>query len=185
MTRSGQDYARFLAGDTDGLVCLIRDYQSGLVLYLDSFTHDLTAAEELMEDTFVKLAIKKPAFYGGSSFKTWLYAIGANLARDWLRKRSRSRETSLEELPGDAASREDLERQYLRREQLLKLRRAMGSLRQEYLQVLYLTCLEGMTNAEAAKVMRKTRRQIENLHYRAKLALKAQLEKEGFVYENL
>ena len=61
----------------------------------------------------------------------------------------------------------------------------MGSLRQEYLQVLYLTCLEGMTNAEAAKIMRKTRRQIENLHYRAKLALKAQLEKEGFVYENL
>ncbi|MBQ6211891.1 MAG: RNA polymerase subunit sigma-24, partial [Ruminococcus sp.] len=54
-----------------------------------------------------------------------------------------------------------------------------------YSQVLYLTYFEGFSNSEAAKILDKNNRQIENLIYRAKQALKAQLEKEGFVYEKL
>ena len=41
------------------------------------------------------------------------------------------------------------------------------------------------TNEEIAKIMKKNKRQIENLIYRAKGALKSELEKEGFEYERL
>jgi len=40
-------------------------------------------------------------------------------------------------------------------------------------------------NTETAEIMRKNERQIRNLLYRAKAALKTQLEKEGFEYEEL
>lgn len=50
---------------------------------------------------------------------------------------------------------------------------------------MYLTVFEELTNEEAARVMKKNKRQIENLVYRAKKALKSELEKEGFVYEEL
>ena len=51
--------------------------------------------------------------------------------------------------------------------------------------MLWLTFFEGLSTSDAAAVMRKTNRQIENLLYRAKISLKSELEKEGFVYEEL
>ena len=38
---------------------------------------------------------------------------------------------------------------------------------------------------QVAKVMKKSKRQVENLIYRAKRALKTELDKEGFIYEEL
>ena len=61
----------------------------------------------------------------------------------------------------------------------------MRKISSDHSQVLQLTFFEGFSNSEAAKIMKKTNRQIENLIYRAKKALKKQLEKEGFVYEEL
>lgn len=51
--------------------------------------------------------------------------------------------------------------------------------------MLYLIYFEEMDNSEAAAVMRKSKRQVENLIYRAKSALRSELLKEGFCYEGL
>ena len=61
----------------------------------------------------------------------------------------------------------------------------METLNPDYRQVLYLTYFEELSNSEAARVMKKSCRQIENLLYRAKQALRSKLEKEGFEYERL
>ena len=70
-------------------------------------------------------------------------------------------------------------------EQKILLHRTMKKLKSEYFQVLYLIYFEGFTNSEAATIMKKSKRQIENLIYRSKNALKAELVKEGFSYEEL
>jgi RNA polymerase sigma-70 factor (ECF subfamily) len=44
---------------------------------------------------------------------------------------------------------------------------------------------DGFSSAEAGLVMKKSSRQMKNLVYRAKSALKSELDKEGFVYEEL
>ena len=49
----------------------------------------------------------------------------------------------------------------------------------------FLICVEGLSNSEAATIMKKNPRQMKNLVYRAKSALKSELDKEGFVYEEL
>lgn len=85
----------------------------------------------------------------------------------------------------DLADKEDLERKCLKTEQKIQLHRALENINPDYSQVLHLTYFEGFSNSEAAKIMKKTNRQIENLIYRAKTALKKELEKEGFVYEEL
>lgn len=66
---------------------------------------------------------------------------------------------------------------------MLAVHRAMDKLPEQYRQVLRLTFFEEFDNGEAAEIMQKTKRQVEMLIYRAKQALKAQLEKEGFEYE--
>ena len=40
-------YKKYLDGDDQGMVELIRDYKDGLILYLYSFTGSMTEAEEL------------------------------------------------------------------------------------------------------------------------------------------
>ena len=65
------------------------------------------------------------------------------------------------------------------------LHKAVKKLNPDYCQVLYLIFFEGFDNAGAAKIMKKTNRQIENLIYRAKKALKSELDREGFIYEKL
>ncbi len=51
--------------------------------------------------------------------------------------------------------------------------------------MLYLRYFEQCSNADAAVIMRKTKKQVENLIFRAGKALRAELDKEGFVYEKL
>lgn len=89
MDNGASSYRRFLDGDENGFVEIVRDYKDGLILYLDSFVRNITVAEELAEDTFVRLGIKKPRFKQKSSFRTWLYAIGGNIAVDYIRKQAR------------------------------------------------------------------------------------------------
>lgn len=89
MDNGASSYRRFLEGDEDGFIEIVRDYKDGLMLYINSFTNNIHIAEELTEETFVKLALKKPRDSKKSSFKTWLYTIGRNTAIDYLRKNSK------------------------------------------------------------------------------------------------
>ena len=178
-------YSRFISGDKEGLVEIIRDFKDGLILYLCSITGSYQTAEELAEDTFVKLAVKKPRYTGKASFKTWLYAIGRNTAIDSLRRRSFSSEVPLDMCPELTDEWADLEMQYIREERMRFLHKTMHCLKPEYRQILWLTYFEGFSNREAAVIMKKRIHTVETLLYRARRSLKTKLEQEGFIYENL
>lgn len=70
MDNGANSYRRFLDGDESGFVEIVKDYKDGLILYLNSFVHNINIAEDLTEDTFVKLGIKKPKNKDTASFKT-------------------------------------------------------------------------------------------------------------------
>ena len=90
MDNGASSYRRFRDnGDVHGLDEIIIEYSDGLIFYLTSIVGKMQTAEELAEDTFVLLGTKKPKYNGKSSFKTWLYAIGRNIAVDYIRKYSR------------------------------------------------------------------------------------------------
>ncbi len=184
MDNGASSYRRFQQGDKDAIALIIHDYKDGLILYLYRFTGDITLAEELAEDTFVRIYARKPRFSGKSSFKTWLYAIGRHTALDYIKKNRLRNAASLDECEGLAAV-GDLERSYVRKEQSEQARYAMSRLKSEYRQVLWLMFSEELSTAETARIMGKSKKQIGNLVYRAKKALRTELEKEGFCYEEL
>ena len=185
MDNGASSYRRFLDGDDEAFVEIIRDYKDGLILYLNGYVSNIFVAEDLMEETFVKIVTKKPKFADKYTFKTWLYTIGRHVAVDHLRHSKKWSNLPLEDMENHLAEAECVERAYLRQEQRITLHRAMQTLKPEYRQVLYLTYFEGFTNSEAAHAMKRSNRQIENLLYRAKQSLRVQLEKENFVYEEL
>ena len=62
--------------------------------------------------------------------------------------------------------------------------RVMKELKSEYRQVLWLIYFEGFSCAQVGRIMKKTTHNTEVLVSRARQALKNQLIKEGFEYEN-
>lgn len=80
---------------------------------------------------------------------------------------------------------QNLEKSYIRDERKIEVHKALTTLNADYKNILWLVYFEGFSNKEAAMILRKNDRQIKNLLYRAKQALKMKLEKEGFVYEEL
>ena len=184
MENGASSYRRFLSGEKEGLSEIIRAYNDGLILYINSLIHNLSAAEELTADVFAELIAKKPRYSGRSTFKTWLFAIARNIAVDYIKRISRLSDTPIDDMYGinDGS---DLEKRYVAEEQKLTLRKAVSELNPDYSQVLYLVYFEDFSNPEAAEIMKKSKRQIEKLLYNAKQALKKKLEKEGFVYEDL
>ena len=185
MDNGAESYRRFLQGDDKAFVEIIRDYKDGLILYLNGFENNILTAEELTEDVFFKLVTKKPRFNEKSSFKTWLYSIGRNTAVDYLRRNSKQKEVSAEEIRETEDERLSLEQSYIKQERLLLIHRTLEKLKPEYKQVLWLVYFEDFSQKETAKIMKKSVHSVETLVYRARLALKAELEKGGFIYEDI
>ena len=183
MDNGASSYRRFRDnGDVHGLDEIIIEYSDGLLLYLTSIVGNVQTAEELTEDTFVLLGTKKPKYKGKSSFKTWLYAIGRNIAIDHLRKYSKKSCISIDETPEMTDDEAAVEEAYIKKEQKIALHKAMRKLNPKYQQVLWLIYFEGFSNKEAAKIMKKSLRSLESILYRAKKSLGSQLETEGFEY---
>ena len=185
MDRGTQWYAQYLEGDEQGFVEIVRHYKDGLMLYINGFVHNLSLAEELTEEVFVKLGVKKPKDKGGSHFKTWLYTIARHTAIDYLRQSARTRTVPLDGCADKEEEQDSLEQAYFRRERDRTVHRAMGRLKSEYRQALWLVYFEDFSYRQVATVMNKSVHNVETLVYRARRSLKAELEKEGFVYENL
>ena len=183
MELDAQNYQRFLSGDNDGLAALVERYKEPLTLYLCTFVPDIFTAEELMEETFVKLAVKRPHFSGRSSFKTFLFAIGRNTALDHLRRQKKTPTVPLEDVESVLHEQQSVEQQYLQQEVKIRLHRAMETLPPAYRQVLYLRYFEDLRPQEIATVLHKRKKQVESLLYHAKHALKAKLEQEDIRYE--
>ena len=142
----------------------------------------IQTAEELTEDTFVLLGTKKPKFREKSSFKTWLYAIGRNIAIDHLRRTAGKTCVSIEEMPEMTDDETAVEEAYIKKEQQITIHKAMRKLHPKYQQVLWLIYFEGFSNKEAARIMKKSLRSLESVLYRARKSLRSQLETEGFDY---
>lgn len=183
MDNGACSYRRYLNGDDQGIAEIIEEYKNGLLLYLNGTVGSLALAEELTEDTFVRLVTRKPRYSGKSSFKSWLYAIGHHVAVDYLRRHARLSVVPMGSPEVYAAQQQDLERAYVQEEDKIALHRGMAELPTEYRTVLWLVYFEDFTTDEAAVAMKKSRRQMANLLYRAKQSLRIILEKEGFVYE--
>ncbi|MBQ3499011.1 MAG: RNA polymerase sigma factor [Clostridia bacterium] len=185
MDNGDESYRRFLQGDDKAFVEIIRDYKDGLILYINGFVNNVITAEEITEDVFFKLVTKKPKFKEKSSFKTWLYAIGRNTAVDYLRRNSKQKEVTTEEIREIEDERLSIEQAYIKQERLILIHRALEKLKPEYKQVLWLVYFEDFSQKEAAKIMKKSVHSVETLVYRARLTLKAELEKGGFIYEDI
>ena len=175
-------YEQFLKGDQDALDGLVRTYSDALIRFVYCYVQDSATAEDIMEDAIVTLIMRKKRLSDGDKLHGYLYKIARNKAIDHLRKRSRS--VPLEDVQSVLTS-GDLEADHFRRARNETVYICIQALPEQYKEVLHLTYFEGFSLPQISQILRKSMKQIYNLHDRAKQALKVLLVKEGIDHEDL
>ena len=175
---SGENsYRRYLNGDESAFGEIVELYFDKLTFFINGYVHDVHASEDVAIETMTELVIHPGRFAFRSSLKTYLFSVGRHKALNFLKKRRRENLTELSE--ADAADRASLERDVLAGERQKALAAAMAELPAEHRTAVHLVYLEGLSYMDAAKVLGKSEKQVDNLLSAAKKRLRAELEKEG------
>lgn len=85
-------------GRLEAFEALVRRYRPELLHFLIRFASNRAAGEDLFQETFLQVHISADTFDISKRFKPWLFTIGANKARDYLRKNKRQRTVPLSAL---------------------------------------------------------------------------------------
>jgi len=88
----------FQNGDITAYNQLVYRYKDRLLNYIHQFVYDIDLAEDLLQDTFLKLYTHKNSYRKIAKFSTWIYTIAGNFAKTELRKKKRRKTYSNSEL---------------------------------------------------------------------------------------
>lgn len=162
------------AGDPDAVGAVYVVLADRLLGYLTARVRDRSAAEDLLELTFVELLQKGRTIRGGpASIKVWLFRAAHFNALDHLRRVTRR----AEELSDDISSLERIdlapgpEEIAESAETTRRVRAAMTHLSEEQRQVLLLRYVAGLTAPEVGAVLNKSDGAIRSLQHRGERSL--------------
>ena len=178
MDNGASSYRRFLDGDESAFEDIMKELFRGLVFFIDGFVHDTQAAEDIAIDTFSDLLVHRHRYNFKVSLKTYLYMVGRSRALDYIKHRKVIDFVELSEVQ-NLADDEALEETVLQSERKRLISAALAKLPQDMRAAVHLIYFDEMSYEEAAKVMKKSRKQVDNLLYRAKKELRVILGKDG------
>lgn len=168
-------YRDFINGNNSAFDKLIEMYRSNLIFFINRYVHDIQVAEDLAIDSFMYIYVNKKKFNFKVTLKTYLFTIGRSRAIDYLRKTKVLNNTDLIEHQKDLL---EIEEKVIKNEQAKAVNEAVKALPVDMCAVVTLVYFEGLSYDETAKVMKKNKKQIDNLLYRAKKVLKNTLSED-------
>ncbi len=165
--------ARVAAGDSQAWPTLVNRHLRGVVAYAWSILGDGAEAEDVAQETFVRLMRKAPQWQPGAArLRTWLFRVATNLCIDRLRMyRPEGMESA-----GDVAAEGYGERITVRRmAQNRAVGEALAKLPDRQRIALTLVHYHGLSNGEAAKILAVSVDAVESLLSRARRSLRTYL----------
>jgi RNA polymerase sigma-70 factor (ECF subfamily) len=180
------DMARLAAGHDAALNDLMARHAAPVFHFLYRMLGNADDANDLAQETFVRVYRARDRFKSGQRFSVWLFTIAANLARNHLRWRSRHPDVPLDEeadglgpglrerlatdtaTPGEAAE---------AAERAAAVRTAVRALPDDLREAIVLCEWEDRAVAEAAAVLQTTPKAVESRLYRARQLLRERLKR--------
>ncbi len=168
--------------DPDLLDRLIEQYQHRLLRYLVYLSGNRDLAEDLFQETWVRVMERGHQYDGRHEFSTWLYTIARNLTLDYLRKKS---PVSLDGLMQNDEQHAPLEPADTRpmawevvqqRQQAESINAALIGIPAEYREAIVLRFQDGLALGEIAAVTGAPLGTVKSRLYRGMNLLMVQLE---------
>jgi RNA polymerase sigma-70 factor (ECF subfamily) len=157
--------ARVGRGDSTALGILAQRHQSRVLALSYRLLGDWHQAEDVSQETFLRLRQAAAKYEPTAQFTTWLYRIVHNLSLD-QRRRTRNEPVSLEALEADTE--EAIPESPAERRELAEVvQAAVGQLSERQRQVIILQRYEGLSHDEIAEVTGWSKSAVESLLVRA------------------
>jgi RNA polymerase sigma-70 factor (ECF subfamily) len=93
-------FARACGGEEAAFAVLVRRYERELYGYLRRYLGDAALADDVFQNTFLQLHLKRDRYEAGRPVRPWLYTIATHQAIDALRRAGRHPTVSLEQQTG-------------------------------------------------------------------------------------
>jgi len=178
----------FQGGDRDAFNHIVERYKDKLTNFLYRFTYDIDSAEDLAQDTLLKVYINKDSYKEIAKFSTWVYTIASNLAKTELRKIKRRKTYTISDLStddrefvlhrSDAESFED-EEDTLASGKILQ--KCLNVLDDEFKNIIILRDIQELSYDEISKILKIPLGTVKSRINRGRFKLKDLLKKEGVV----
>jgi RNA polymerase sigma-70 factor (ECF subfamily) len=139
------------AGDGSAFACLVERYYTIMYKMAYKYAGNQEDAEDIAQDSAIKLARNIDSYRFDAAFTTWLYRLVINTAKDHIKKKSRvnNSENALYDDSLTIAATDNQERAYAQ-QQILK---SVGDLPEKMRDVVILVCWEGLSHKEAADIL--------------------------------
>jgi RNA polymerase sigma-70 factor (ECF subfamily) len=162
---------------------LFREYQRPIYNYLLRMTQNRAEAEDLTQETFIRVDRGLPDFRGEASLSTWMYRIATNVSLDHFRRRTTRQAEAALSLEETESDREWLvdetssppEQLAAQSEMSACVQRFIRRLPPNYRAVLVLRDLQGLKNREVADVLGVSLDTVKIRLHRARRELRAAL----------
>ena len=151
-------------------------YAPTVFKYLMCLTHDPALSEDLTADTFEIAFRSMEKYRGGSTLSVWLCGIAKHLYHDEQRRKSKIQWTQIETEP--LLSPQDIERDYVLKEERLTLYKELQLLPPDMREVFYLRMTGDMTFDEIGDILGKSGNWARVTFYRGKERLKRRMRDE-------
>jgi RNA polymerase sigma-70 factor (ECF subfamily) len=178
------DMQRLAGGHDAALNDLMARHAQPVFQFLCRMLRNEDDANDLAQETFVRIYQHRASFKSGARFTTWMYTIAANLARNHHRWLGRHPSVSLDaenETTGQSlaevlpASSPAPDRAALATERTAAVRAAVQRLPTDMREVIILCEWEDLSSAEAAAILGTTPKAVDNRLYRARNLLRERL----------
>ena len=176
---------KFQEGDVGAYNQLVNRFKDRLLNFIYRFVNDLDLAEDLVQDTLLKLYTHKDSYQEIAKFSTWLYTIAANLARTELRKKKRRKTFSVTELSrddrefiiasSDVDPSEDLSSQNFEK----SVQRALAELPDVFKTIIILRDIQELSYDEISKIVDVPLGTVKSRINRGRVKLQQLLKKKG------
>lgn len=172
---------RLQGGDDAAFAPLMQRWELPVKRLLARLVQNASEADDLAQETFVRVYQQRGRFRLEAAFRPWLFTIAVNLARNRLRWWRRRPAVSLEAWTADASSREAADpgvspaTGLAQRERAERVRAAVARLPRELREAIVLFEFEQMSQAEIAATLGCTPKAVETRVYRARAVLRKTL----------
>jgi RNA polymerase sigma-70 factor (ECF subfamily) len=179
------DMQRLAGGRDAALNGLMARHARPVFQFLCRMLRNEDDANDLAQETFMRVYQHRASFRPGARFTTWLYTIAANLARNHHRWLGRHPSVSLDaenETTGQSigdvlpSSHPSSDEAALATERAAAVRAAVEKLPADMREVVILCEWEDLSSAEAAAILDTTPKGVDNRLYRARNLLRERLK---------
>jgi RNA polymerase sigma-70 factor (ECF subfamily) len=171
-------------GDSRAFTELVNRHHAKVYQLALKLTRNETDAEDVMQETFLRVYNRIGTFRGEAAFSSWLYRIAANVCFAKLGERRKHEHVDIDEVqpeaePGPSQAVSDWSRQpdsvLLSKEALEVLDEAISKLPEDFRVVVVLRDIQGLSNSQVADILNLTVAAVKSRLHRARLFLRKEL----------